>query len=291
VWLWARDPALCDAPGELGRELDADRRTGQLSLPRSTRCLYGDSALTASEVAALARLTGDRELSLTALVIRASERERVAVSPTDVLAAERRLVATRFGGSTRAYRSALADVRASRSVARAIIGDELRRHEIVEGLDAPRPTTVDVARYRATFAPVLARRVVVSPAPSWLPEGDGVAIATSAPEAVFRARTGRTVTVRTVEGRFTVRLLEDTTALGAVAPEVARPAIVRELGRASRMDAYTSWTISRQKAAESRLVCERDRLPALGVVRLSSFAPFLSFDGPSADTLSALSGG
>jgi hypothetical protein len=57
------------------------------------------------------------------------------------------------------------------------------------------------------------------------------------------------------------------------------------------MDAYTSWTISRQKAAVSRLVCERDRLPALGVVRLASFAPFLSLDEPSADTLSALSGG
>ena len=51
VWLWARNPGLCDAPAELGRELDADRRTGQLSLPRSTRCLYGRSTLTASEVA------------------------------------------------------------------------------------------------------------------------------------------------------------------------------------------------------------------------------------------------
>ena len=66
---------------------------------------------------------------------------------------------------------------------------------------------------------------------------------------------------------------------------------MRELRSASRADAYTTWTISRQKAAESRLVCERDRLPELGVVRLSSFAPFLSFDEPSADTLSALSGG
>ena len=291
VWLWARDPALCNAPGELGRELDADRRTGQLSLPRSTRCLYGSSALTASEVAALARLTNDCELSLTALVIRAVESERTAVSPTEVLAAERRLVATRFGGSTRAYRAALAEARASTGVARAVIADELRRHEIVQGLEATRPSAADVARYRATFAPVLARRVVVSPAPSWLPEGEGFAIATSAPEAVVRARTGRTVTVRTVEGRFTVSALEDTTALAALSAELARPAIVRELRSASRADAYTTWTISRQKAAESRLVCERDRLPELGVVRLSSFAPFLSFDEPSADTLSALSGG
>jgi hypothetical protein len=31
-----------------------------------------------------------------------------------------------------------------------------------------------------------------------------------------------------------------------------------------------------QKAAESKLVCERDRLPELGVVTLATYAPFLS---------------
>jgi hypothetical protein len=289
VWLWARNPGLCDAPRELGRELDADRRTGQLSMPRTTRCLYGDSALTASEVASLARVTGDRELSLTALVIRAVERERTSVSPTDVLAAERRLVASRFGGSTSAYRSALSGVHATPAVARAIIGDELRRHEIAGKLDGARPSAMDIARYRSTYAPVLARRVVVSPAPSWLPEGEGVAIATSAPASVFRARTGRTFTVRTLEGRFRVRALEDTAALGALGAELTRSAVVRELRDETRADAYTTWSLGRQKAAERRLVCDRDRLPELGYVRLSTFAPFLSFDEPSADTLSALS--
>ena len=44
VWLWARDPGLCDAPGVLGREFDADRKTGQLDLPSGTRCMYGSSA-------------------------------------------------------------------------------------------------------------------------------------------------------------------------------------------------------------------------------------------------------
>ena len=32
VWLWARDASLCDAPTVLGRELDADTKTGQLGL-------------------------------------------------------------------------------------------------------------------------------------------------------------------------------------------------------------------------------------------------------------------
>jgi hypothetical protein len=290
VWLWTRNPSLCDAPGVLGTELDADRRTGQIDLAPGVRCLYGDTPFTAAGVAELSRFTGDRELALTALVTRAVERERTTVSTADVLAAERGIVATRFGRSARAYRAALAEARASVSVARAIVGDELRRREILDRLAVARPSAGDIARYRATYAPVLARRVVVSPAPSWLPEGTGIAIATSAPEAVFRVATGRRVTLRTLEGRFTVRALDETVALGAMSAELARPAIVRELRSERRADAYSTWTISRQKGADARLVCERDRLPGLGVVALSSFAPFLSLDEPATLLPSALTG-
>ncbi|MEX0851587.1 MAG: hypothetical protein WD015_08770 [Gaiellaceae bacterium] len=276
VWLWARDPGLCDAQEALGQELDADRRAGQIDLPAGIRCVYGDTPLTASGVAALAKLTGDRELALTALVVRAVEREQSPVGSEKVIGTERRIVASRFSGSSAAYRSAVAESGASLAVARGILGDELRRFEILSRLPATRPTTADVARFRTTYAPVLARRVTVSPAPSWLPEGTGLALATSAPEGVFRAATGRVVKLRTAEGVFTVRAVEGTTALGAVSIEIARPAITRELRSERRADAYAAWTIRRQKAAESRLVCERDRLPELGVVTLSSFAPFLS---------------
>ena len=193
-----------------------------------------------------------------------------------MLAAERRIVAARFGGSGGAYRAALAEARASVAVARGIVGDELRRADIVRDLPAVRPKSDDIGRFRATFAPVLARRVVVSPAPGWLPEGTGLALATSAPEGVFRVPTGRTASIRTAEGVFRVRALEDPTALGAIPFGEARPAIVRELLRERRADAYSEWTIRRQKAAESRLVCERDRLPELGVSTLASFAPFLA---------------
>ena len=284
VWLWARDPSLCDATGILGRELDPDRRAGQIDLPAGIRCLYGSTALTASSVASLAKVTGDRELALTALVIRAVELERTSVSPSDVLAAEQRIAAARFGGSSVAYRAALAEAGASVAVARAIIGDELRSREVLGRLATTRPSAADVARFRATYAPVLARRIVVSPAPSWLPEGSGVALATSAPEAVFRISTGRAVTLRTAEGRFTVRALEETAALGAVPLRLARAAIVRELRSERLADAYSAWTIRQQKAAESRLVCERDRLPELGVVTLASFVPFLSLHESTASS-------
>jgi hypothetical protein len=276
VWLWARDSALCDAPEALGDELDPDTKTGQLVLPAGVRCVYGETPLTAAAVASLARVTGDRELALTALVARATERERARVSPSDALAMERRIVGARFGGSAAGYRSALSEAGASTAVARGILADELRRAEIVERLPFARVSAADLARFRATFAPVLARELAVSPAPSWLPEGSGVALATSAPAAVFAVPTGRRTTIRTAEGAFVVEPRDDTTALGALPSALARAAVTRELRFERSADAYAAWTVRMQKRAESKLVCERDRLPSPAVVSLSSFAPFLS---------------
>ena len=278
VWLWVRDPSLCDAPGMLGEQLDPDLETGQLNLAPGTRCAYGDTPISAAGVVALARLTKDRELALTALVVRAVERERARVSPSEMLAVERRIVATRFAGNRAAYEAALRESGASGAIARGVIGDELRGREILARLAVAAPSASEVASFRATYAPVLARRVSVSPAPSWLPGGSGVALATSAPEVVFRLATGRATTIRTVEGRLTVKPLEQPDPLGALPWELARPAVVRELLAQQRSDLYASWTLRMQRSAESRLVCERDRLPELGVVSLSAFAPFLSLD-------------
>ena len=276
VWLWARDASLCDAPAMLGEELDANLKTGQLGLPAGVRCLYGATALTASGVAALARVTRDRELALTALVTRAVERERARVSPFEALALEQRVVAARFRGSSVAYRAAVTEAGASLAVARGILGDELRSAEIVDRLSPARISSGDVARFRATFAPVLAREVTVSPVPSWLPDGQGVALATSAPAAIFAIRGGRRITIRTAEGAFVVEAHGEATALGALPADLARAAVTRELRAERRAEAYAAWTIRMQKEAASKLVCERDRLPELGVVSLSAFAPFLS---------------
>ena len=199
-------------------------KTGQLNLPAGTRCVYGSTPLTAASVAALAKVTRDRELALTALVVRAIERERARVSPSDALALERRIVRLRFGGSVRcvplgARRSRGERVRRSRDP-RATSSARARSSG---GCPRPESPPADVARFRATFAPVLARELVVSPAPSWLPEGRGVALATSAPELVFRLPTGRRTTIRTVEGVVTVEALDDTTALAALSVR-ARPA-------------------------------------------------------------------
>lgn len=278
VWLWARSPGLCDAPALLGKELDADRTGGQIDLSAGIRCVYKGTALRSSDVAALSRTTGDGELAMTGLVERALERERTDVSTADILAVEKNIVASRFSGSRSAYGAALARAHTSVTVARGIIGDELRSGEIERRLSVKAPSPSEIARFGVTYGAVDARLVTVSPAPTWLPAGTGVALATSAPTAVFTAPTGRTVRITTAEGRFTLRALDDTMPLDGRPLEQARPAIVHELVAQEREDAYAAWALQKQKGAESLLVCSRDRLPEIGLPALTSFVPFLSLD-------------
>ncbi len=289
VWLWSRDPKLCDAPGTLGKELDADRHEGQIDLPAGARCAYEDTVFSSSRVSTLASLTGDREVALTALMVRAVESARFAVGSDAILAAEQRIVTSRFRGSRAAYRAALGEAGAGLATARGVIGDELRHLQIVGRLRIARPRSADVTHFRETFASALARQVEVSPAPSWLPEGKGLAIATSAPQRVFRVAAGRWVRLRAAEGVFRLRALGAASPLGAVAAGEARHAILREIRGALRVEAYSAWSIRKQKAAASRLVCKRDRMPELGVVALSSFVPFLSLHEASSERVFAVS--
>jgi hypothetical protein len=275
VWLWARDPALCDAPGIIGPRFDADVRIGQIDLPARVRCKLGSSVLASKSVSTLQRVTRDWDLALTALVVRRIEDELTDVSPHDVLAAERRVIAARFRSSRSAYLAALSRARAPLAVARGILGDELRRVELLARFRVGTPSPSAVRRYVETHGSVLARGVSVTPEPSWLPGGTGHVLETSAPASIFRLPTGASRRLRTVEGTFAVRALDDPTPLETLPSVLARPAAVRDLVLAARAEAYAVWTLRRQRGAESRLVCQRDRLPEIGVVTLSSFVPSL----------------
>jgi hypothetical protein len=276
VWLWTRKPALCDAPGLIGPKFDTDVRIGQIDLSAAVRCKLDDARLTSRRVTTLQRLTRDYELALTALVVREIERGLTDVGTAVVLATERRVIAARFGGSRAAYRAALGRAGASVSVARGVLGDELRRHELQSRFRASGPSPSAIRRYAAANGQVLARPLTASPAPSWLPEGAGYVLASSAPAAIFTIPTGRTLRLRTIEGPITVRAIDDPAPLEVLPASVARPAIVRELRSEQRAGLYAEWTLRRQRGAESRLVCQRDRLPEIGVVSLSGFAPFLA---------------
>jgi len=63
TWLWTRDHSLCDAPALAGKDLDTSLDVGA-TLPAGTLCVLDRTRLLANDVAALTRLTGDRDPGL-----------------------------------------------------------------------------------------------------------------------------------------------------------------------------------------------------------------------------------
>src|SRR5205807_10356611 len=120
VYLWTRDHRLCNGPAMAGPGFVASTTEGQIRLPSGIYCTVDRRQISSAAISRLQTLTGDRQLASTALFARAVESEQLSVSPGDVLAAERAVVAQRFGGSGAAYRAALAQAGANVTIARGI---------------------------------------------------------------------------------------------------------------------------------------------------------------------------
>ena len=157
--------------------------------------------MTTNEIADLARVTRDSEVALSALFARLVERAFAGTTSDQVLAAERTIVATRFGGNRGAYRAALGRDRATLAVARGVIADELRRRALQRRLSVKVPAVPQLAEFRETYGTMLARELEVEPSPSWLPTGRGLVLEGDAPARVFALPLNGAVTIRTSRGR------------------------------------------------------------------------------------------
>ena len=108
VYLWTRDPGLCEGPALAGPGFDRRLTVGQLNVPPGAQCTTPWGPLRSSELAGVARVTGDREIAYTSLFARLVLKGYVKVKHKELRAAERAIVRFRFGGSGAAYRGALA---------------------------------------------------------------------------------------------------------------------------------------------------------------------------------------
>jgi hypothetical protein len=244
VWLWARDPRLCDA-ASVGVRFDRDLRAGQIDLPAGTRCILGERVLRTKDVATVARVTRDREAALTILFGRLVQERAVRLAAGEVRAAERAIVAARFRGDRRAYLAALRAAGASTSVALAAIADELRRERIAARLRAPAPTAAAVAEFTATYA---------------------------------------STRLREIPGAGSLPGVDPALPLGLLPDAVARPAIVRALRHAWRAERYAAWAERAQERAQAELRCVRDRLPSVGAASLTWWMPFLELPAGSSSS-------
>jgi hypothetical protein len=193
--------------------------------------------------------------------------QELAVDARSVLTAELALVDDRYGGRLSSYLAALSRARLTRTAARALIADELRREKVRARFVPPRPTAAAVAEFQSTYGGLQARWVETAEPVPWLGgRKRGFALETFAPLRVF-GLVGR-AQVRTTNGRVLVRPLEASTFLGALPLVQARPAIVLALTRFGQAAVYENWLAKAEQRALAEAICVGDDLPQPAAISL-----------------------
>jgi hypothetical protein len=277
VYLWARDSKLCNAPRAAGKGFNASRTEGQLILPAGTRCTLYGKRITERTIRSLTPIMGDADVAFSVAFARAITTAQVPLKAKQIVDAERALVGARFGSSYARYGAALAKGHASRSAARGIIADELRRLALERGMGVAAPTSADVREYYETYGETRARLVATKTRAPWLGNRTrGFALESGAPPQLFSIPQGRWRKIRTMRGVYEVRALDAPVSLGAIPFGLARPAVVTALLELARTDRYESWLLARQRVLDEQALCRRDVQPEPGVVDLTDYLPFLA---------------
>ncbi|HEX7255424.1 MAG TPA: hypothetical protein VF236_05795 [Gaiellaceae bacterium] len=277
IWLWTRSSRLCDGPGAAGPDFDTALTQGQITLGRGVRCEVGGHAIRYSSVGRLSRVIRDGGVAFSAAYSQAVLAGLVEVKQVDVLAAERAIIRARFRGSRAAYRRTLARSRANQALAREILADELRQQRMGRRFRAPNPTAQQITEYHENFSAQPARMVEVKPRAWWLGERRrGLAIGSLAPPQVFDVPAGRKVKIRTADGVFEVKAEDQTMPLGAFPVGVARNSVVAALKEIARRQLFERWFTRPLNDRLKQLRCRDDQLPAVAVVDMTTFLPFLT---------------
>ena len=291
VYLWTRDPTLCNAPRKAGTALNTDLTEGQLIFPRRSRCTVYGQPVRWDVAASISRVTQDAQPAFTAAYSRAVASSFAHISTKAILDAEKAVIGLHFGGSRAAYVAALQRDRATVGIARGVIADELRRAVIQSRLSVGNPSLAEIQSYYDTYAAAPVRLVQVKPAAPWLANSTrGFALGAVAPPRVFTLKDGRTATLRTMTGVFKVKALGPTVDLAELPLRKASRPISTALVSLARDSAYQNWLLAKEKAAQATALCWRDQLPAVEVVPLTDYLPYLALDSGAAASTGAISG-
>jgi hypothetical protein len=272
TWLWTRDHALCDAPALAGGDLDPSLDVGA-ALPAGTMCLLGKTRLLASDVAALTRLTGDRDVAFTAEFQHAVLVAAKPVSTAAVVQAEHDVVVDRFGGRRSAYLAALARARATPALAREILADELRRLAVEAGLRVAAPTGAQLQAWYDVHGGTPARPVRAARRVPWLGNRSvGIAIGGLAPGRLFSLSPNG---VAEIDG-VSVTALGETVPLASLPYGDAAGAVRAAILAEEKQGAFALWVRRRENQSLQSVACRHDEAPQPDAVDLTDWAPFLS---------------
>ena len=277
VYLWTRDPNLCDGPAAAGDGFVDSLSEGQIDLPQGVQCSLDAKAMRQTDLSRLTAVTHDRDVAFTILFDRLVESGLAKVSPDAVRQAEQAIVDGSFGGSRPAFNAALAKGGANIYVARAAIADELLRVQVEASIAVPGSTEPQIQAFYATYSDTLVRPFKVTPAAPWLGNRtSGFALAVAAPGALFRLPSAVASPFTTGLGSYTVTPLDQALPLGALPLDQARPAIRTALRSFAKTQAYEDAARKRAESALNRTICLRDDLPNPAVVSVSTYLPFLA---------------
>jgi len=277
VYLWARSPNLCNGPRAAGKGFVRSRTEGQLILSPGLRCQLGGTAVRWSQINPILKLTGDPELAFSNAFARAVAQRSAQVSYGDILAAERSIISAAFGGSRGAYLAAIADVHTNLSVARGIIGDELRRARIESKFRVSASSARAIADFHETYGDLQARLVQAKSGTPWLGgRRAGYAVESAAPPKLMTLSSGRWSSLWSPLGTIQVRPLGPPLPLGTLPLGNVREAIRAALLAQAREDRYPAWLAAAQQAAFPEAICWRDQMPEKGEVDLTNYLPFLA---------------
>jgi hypothetical protein len=262
TYLWTRDHSLCDAPALAGSQLDQSLDVGA-TLPSGTVCLLGKAPIKATDLAAMARVTGDRDVAFSAVFQHAVLAAAKHADPVAVAAAERGVVLDRFHGAAGAYLAALAKAKVTPALARTILADELRRRAVEATLRVAPPSATEVQDWYASHASVQAREVRVK---------KKVSLVLAPADRIFGLAAGRTIRI----GNAKVTALGEVAPLAAFPFALAAPAVRAALVGELKAAAFETWIRRRENQSLDALACTHDQLPQPAAVDLTDWAPFLS---------------
>jgi hypothetical protein len=272
TWLWTRDHSLCDAPVLAGQDLDPSLEVGS-TLPPGTLCLLDRTRLLANDVAALRHLTGDRDLAFSAEFQHAVLADAQTVAPGAVANAVRGVILDHFGGSRAAYLAALARAKATPTLARSILADELRRHSVEATLHVSGPSGPQLQEWYDTYASTNARYVRASKPVQWLGNARaGIALSRQAPGRLFGFADGASAVVDGVK----LTVAGEVAPLGSFPFAQAAPAVRAAFIAQQKDAAFAIWSRRRQNQSLGSLTCQHDQPPQPSTVDLTDWLPYLS---------------
>ena len=275
TYLWARDAALCNAPGLNIAGFDPDLTLGAFEIAPQTQCRYASGSFGTSELTGLENAGITQTTALTALLERSLLRKRATVGPTALLRAERSVIAAQFNGQRSAYRQFLQGEGATPAVARDAIRDQLLQAKVARGLRVPPISSNDVGAYLRTHAGTRVRTVQTSRPVTWLVgQKQGVALPGLAPTAVLTASAGTTVLVHAADGPVRVQVGSRVPLPGAPRTQ-ARLAIRAALLAQARQAAFKAWLAGSETTALKTALCRSDDIPVAGPSRLPAAWPQL----------------